>query len=238
MIKLEVSYNDKGQLKCPFISALNNINQDVKKLSDKYIIDVKNRFIFHSVKRKGTMGNHVSYIVSDKDAQILEDTFGDVLIEITSDAFYALLKDYKKNMKVMTLYQQTDKLIVVLDSGDAVCVGRYINDTHIEYESILKDIQLFLEEHIDVIKHRDRFTMLDDDQIERISESIFKCMISDIHIRITKQLVPGISNKFNLGIFLDINSLQIKGNDQICNLYILQERKIVDHFHVYKVLKY
>ena len=238
MLNLDITYNEKGQLKCPFISTLNNINQDVKKISTVYTICIENNCIMYKDKRKGIVGKHVSFITSEKDSDILKEVFGEAMLEINSDAFYALLKDYKKNMKQMTLYKDTNKLIVTLDNGTAIQIGRYIGSRDAEYNTLIESMNQFLDTHEKVTKHKDRFTMLSDEQIERVSESILKCMMNDVHIRIAKQLVPGISNKFNVGIFLNIESLRLEGNDEICDLYIHQERKTVDHFHVYKILKY
>lgn len=238
MLNIEITYNEKGQLKCPFISTLNNINQDIKKISTKYLLDVSNRYIIHIEKRKGIVGQHISYISSDKDAKILQDTFGPIILEINSDALYALLKDYKKNLKMLTTYKDTDRMVVTIDDASAIYIGRYITTSHSEYGTILETLNEFLNNRGVLVRRKEIFTMLNDDQIERVSESILKCVISDINVRITKQLVPGISNKFNVGLLLNIDSIRQEGNDEICDLFILQERKTVDNFHIYKVLKY
>lgn len=238
-MKIDITYNEKGQLKCPFISTLYNINQDVKKISEQYYLDVNNGVIIYSKNKKGIVGEHMSVINDDKNVVILKDTFGDAILEINSTALYALFQTYKKQMVSLTLLNNTDKMVVTLDTGDAVQIGRFINVSHPDNEPFQDELNKKIDFHNPVTRHKDRFTQLDDNQIDSISESIFKCMMSGIHVRLTKQLVPGISNKFNVGLFLDIERLEVKETgEEICRLYILSERKTVDHFHIYKILKY
>lgn len=237
-LNLEITYNERGQLKCPFLSTLYNVNQDVKKIGLTYILDTRYGNIRYTQRQKGIVGEHITTLASEKDINVLMDAFNGATLEINSVALYALFKDYKKNMDKLTLYNDTDKMIVTLDNGSAIQIGRYITSNHPEYNSMCDESNQRLDFHEPVIEHRNRFTELTDEQVERISESILKCMMSDIHIRITKQLVPGISNKYNLAIFLDIERIMVEGNAEICRLYISQERKMVNHFHVYQVLKY
>lgn len=238
-MKIEITYNDRGQLKCSFLSTLYNINQDVKKISEEYYLDLDSGSIIYKGKRKGIVGEHISVMSKATDAALLKETFGyDNILMINSDALYVLFQTSKKSMKYITIQENSDKLVVALDDGNLFYIGRIIKQNHVNYDKIKNNISNILEYHEPVIGKRTRFTEFNDSQVERICESILKCVMNDFHIRLTKQIVPGINGKFPVSIFLDIERIEKQNEEEICNMYISQDRKMVSHFHIYRIIKY
>lgn len=232
-LDLEITYNTRGHLTSPFMKALIKLDKEIKRMSTKYIINASKGVIYFRENKKGIIGRHISIINNDKISHELYTAFENRIVEINGEAFDALIKNYKKDMVAMTTYQDTNRLIVTLNTGDGLEIGKIITD-----ETELLSITTKIKPEDYEMVYSNTFIELTDNDIEMANESIYRTMIDDIHVRITKQLIPGISNKYRTLISVDSERLEKIGCEEVCSLYIKQCRDCVDNIHIYRIIKY
>lgn len=239
-MELLATYNARGTLISSEFKILFEINEEVKAQSGKYLIDIRNSLIVTLENKKNVIGRHVSKIQDDNAITTLKQTFDDntILCLIPSE-IYRVKRDFKKN--IIKLYLNENKLIFkvkVDDEIEDITIGtlHHPNLSIRTYEKFKDVVNLAIVDYSDFINFTEKFTMLNDSQIETICNDLFKCQMSDVDIRLTKQLIPGINLKREIGLVVDISNVITNGENKMCNFYIIQKRSLVDNFHIYKMI--
>lgn len=236
-MRIEIPRNGKGHMKCPFLSSLHNVNQILKNYSTKYLFSVDDGYIIHVDRKRSIRGDVFSKVDSQKDLLNIRSQLPEgAILTIYSQAIYSAMNDFKKELDYIEI--DDDRInIKLIDKDEGINIGEAVwyseDDKKVELD---EKITKFLEHH-DVVKTAN-FISLTDEQIERISESIFKCNMGDFHIRLTKQLVPGVSNKMDVSLFLHTDRILKTSSGELCPLYVKSEKGGIISFLVYNIIKY
>lgn len=237
-MRIEIPRNGKGHMKCPFLSSLHNINQNLKQYSTKYIFSVDDGYVIHVDRKPSIRGDVFSKVESDKDllnikSQLPEGT----IMTIYPQAVYSAINDFKKELEYIEIDSDDRIVIKLMDKDEGINIGEAVwypeDDKTLELD---EKITKFLEYH-DIVKSA-TFIPLTDEQVERISEAIFKCSMGDFHIRLTKQLVPGVSNKMDVSLFLHTDRILKTTSGELCPLYVRTEKGGIVSFLIYNIIKY
>lgn len=239
-MKIEITRNGKRHMKCPFLSGLDNLNDELKKYSSEYILSVSDGYVIHKERRENVIGDVFSKIESVKELDKLKTLIpSETILVIYPDAVYVAMNKLKKQLKDI-IFKENRIFITLTDMEEAINIGKiYFKETD-EYKDMMNSLSKFLEYHQEVLGDSGaaKFTILNESQIFRIEESILKCSMNDYTIRLTKQLVPGISNKMDVSLFLDIPRAIKTEDGEVCPLYVRTEKADVVSYLVYKIIKY
>ena len=237
-MRIEIPRNGQGHMKCPFLSSLHNLNQNLKNYSTKYLFSVNDGYIIHIDRKPSIRGDVFSKVVSPKDltnirTQLPEGT----ILTILPQALYIAMNDFKKELEYIEIGDDDRIVIKLMDKDEGIHIGEAVwyseDDKSIELN---EKITKFLEHHS--VVEEATFIPLTDEQVERISEAIFKCNMGDFHIRLTKQLVPGVSNKMDVSLFLHTDRILKSTSGELCPLYVKTEKGGITSILVYNIIKY
>lgn len=237
-MRIEIPRNGQGHMKCPLLSSLHNINQNLKQYSTKYLVSVDDGYIIHVDRKRSVRGDVFSKIESPKDLLNIRTALPEgTIMTIYPQALYSAMNDFKKELEYIEIDNEDRINIKLMDKDEGINIGEAVwyseDDKTLE---LREKITKFLEFH-DIVKSA-TFIPLNDEQVERISEAIFKCNMGDFHIRLTKQLVPGVSNKMDVSLFLHTDRILKSTSGELCPLYVKTEKGGITSYLVYNIIKY
>ena len=238
-MRIDIPRNGQGHMKCPFLSSLYNINHELKRYSDKYLLSVDDGFVLHIERKPTVNGDVFSKISSQKDINAVASQLpSGTILSIFPDALYGALKDYKKVLDYIEITNSGKMGIRIMDSDNAIYIGECFIKEHEEHQELQEKISKFLDFHSLVINGDANFVKLNEEQVDRIAEAIFKCIMGEFHIRLTKQLVPGVSNKMDVWLFLYEDRMIKTTSGELCPLYVKTEKSGIISMMIYNIIKY
>lgn len=237
-MRIEIDRNDKGHMKCPFLASLHNINQNLKQYSDKYLFSIDDGYIIHVDRKPSIRGDVFSKVESKKDLANIRSQLPDgTILTIIPQALYSALNEFKKELEYIEIGYDNRIVIKIMDRDEGIYIGDAIWEScGDDVADTNKKIQTFLNYH-DIVNSA-TFIPLNEEQVERIAEAIFKCNMGDFHIRLTKQLVPGVSNKMEVSLFLNTDRTIKSTSGELCPLYVKTEKGGITSYLVYNIIKY
>lgn len=239
MKKLQAEYNQRGTLLNKEFKYLFLLNEEVKNQASQYILYLEEGLIVNFENKNNVIGEHLAKIYDDDAINILSELFGKTgVILLYAQPIYIVKSKLKKD--IIDLDITNDIISINFKEDDKINnikIGKiYTTSSPRQYNKLMANVRYMIESHSHIFENECKFTMLKSDQIEKICNDLFKCKISDVDIRLSKQVVPGINLKREIGLVVDIENIKSIGMNNISHLYIIQKRSLLNNFHIYKII--
>lgn len=214
-----------------FLKSLNDFNQDVKSIYDKYIIYPDGTVVSdNSCKYK--IGEH--FCKTNFSMRKIDEFFNSFVIEFDSDSIYRAIKDNKKYIK----YIRIDEDVSVHLTGQSltelgtpidldILVGQcYLMDSY----KVNKCDKLYSSANICISEKVPNTIIISDEDVEQLVKNQYKNYSLDRYsTRITREVIPGLKKSHELSLSFYDND----NDDRLFNIRLIARRGTLISYHMY-----
>jgi hypothetical protein len=203
---------------------IHTLNQVVKKIYNKYVVDLQTGFVFGDVNER--VPNKGTHFAIYRDILNLKDILPEEITHLVlySDNIFSVMKEYKKNITGIQIDQQ--EIYFTLDTNQKYQIGSL--DVPEESKQVFERSKDVYRQFIDV-------TLTEDYVYELLDKRLVVIQSGNYKLRATKELVPGINAKSLL--YVGFSDTWIDHPNHF-NTIMITERTGVHVYHVYTCIHY
>lgn len=227
-----IKRTSKGHMKCPLVTSINDLNQVLKKYSNEYYIHLKSGLVSFDHTISQLVTDIMCIVKSTKTLNLLRDEFGyNTLIKFKAENIYTCIKEHKPLMEMIAI--EDDKIMVHMSQGPSIQIGTIVDP---DYELKMTDGLSYKMSMLNKLQH---VPYLSEDEVSLIVNSILtKDMTEDYSVRVTKELIPGISLNTDVKFYVNTDAQVEYSSGFYTDFFILSDIKGVDVLMLYKILQF